>query len=317
MKRFLFFSLSICLSLSCSKSNSNSGTPSTTEVDTLNNWVKVTNAGFELDDIWFTDIKTGFVAGATSIFSTTDSGNTWTVVPNTSSFKVYNIQFLDSQHGFVQGSTQLGITVDGGKTWSLKSIASGYAYTFQFVTPGTGYYNDYKKGIYKTTDTGTTWNLIYDGTGKGPNFIFDFLDSSNGFNLVNAHINKTIDGGNNWQLVTSNITDTSFETFYKMQFLDTLHGYFGSPNGLFKSSDGGKSWSNVLAVQTTFMVPHFFDNNNGYCLAANKIYKTTDGGNNWTVSCKLGQDDFSGMHFLDINTGWATTFGGFVLRLKP
>src|SRR5664279_3038373 len=171
MKRFLFFSLSICLYLSCSKSNSNSGTPSTTEVDTLNNWVKVTNAGFELDDIWFTDIKTGFVAGATSIFSTTDSGNTWTVVPNTSSFKVYNIQFLDSQHGFVQGSTQLGITVDGGKTWSLKSIASGYAYTFQFVTPGTGYYNDYKKGIYKTTDTGTTWNLIYDGTGKGPNFI--------------------------------------------------------------------------------------------------------------------------------------------------
>ena len=119
------------------------------------------------------------------------------------------------------------------------------------------------------------------------------------------------------RLVTSNITDTSFKTYYKMQFLDTLNGYFGSPSGLFKTSDGGKSWSNILPRQTTFMVPHFFDNNNGYCLAANTIYKTTDGGNNWTVSCKLGQDDFSGMHFLDINTGWATTFGGFVLRLKP
>ncbi|HEY2649000.1 MAG TPA: YCF48-related protein [Puia sp.] len=318
MKRLLFFSMTVCLYLSCSKSNSNSnpGTPSTTEVDTLNNWVKQSYAGIELEDIWFTDIKTGFIAGSTSIYTTTDSGNTWAAVPNTSNFKVYNIQFLDNLHGFVQGSTQLGITIDGGNTWSSKTIASGYAYTFQFVTPATGYYNDYNKGIYKTTDTGTTWNLIYDGTGKGPNFFFDFLDSSNGFAMVNAHINKTTDGGNNWQLVASNITDTSFKTFYKMQFLDTLHGYFGSPNGLFKTSDGGKSWSNVLPRQTTFMLPHFFDINNGYCVAANTIYKTTDGGTNWIVSCKLGQDDFSGIHFLDINTGWATTFGGFVLRLK-
>ena len=317
MRRILFFSLSICLYLSCSKNNSSSAPPPMAEVDTLNNWVKLTNAGFELDDVWFTDIKTGFIAGATSIFSTSDSGNTWTVVPNTSNFKVFNIQFLDNLHGFAQGTGQLVITVDGGKTWSLKSIASGYAYTFQFLTPSTGYYNDYNKGIYKTRDTGTTWNLVYDGKGKGPNFMFDFLDSSNGFSLVNAHFNKTIDGGNNWQLLASNITDTSFKTFYKMQFLDTLNGYFGAPKGLFKTSDGGKSWSNVLNRETTFMVPHFFDKNNGYCLAANTIYKTTDGGNNWTVSCKLGQDDFSGMHFLDINTGWATTFGGFVLRLKP
>jgi photosystem II stability/assembly factor-like uncharacterized protein len=135
--------------------------------------------------------------------------------------------------------------------------------------------------------------------------------------MVNAHFNKTTDAGNSWQVLSSNITDTSFKSYFRMQFLDTLNGYFGSPNGLFKTSDGGKSWTNCLVRQTTFMVPHFFDKNNGYCLAANTIYKTTDGGNNWAVSCKLGQDDFSGMHFLDINTGWATTFGGFVLRLKP
>jgi photosystem II stability/assembly factor-like uncharacterized protein len=317
MRRILFLCLSTCLYLSCSKSNSASPSPATAAVDTLNNWVKLSNAGIELEDIWFTDIKTGFVAGTTSIYTSTDTGNSWTVVPNTSNFKVFNIQFLDNLHGFVQGTTQLGITIDGGKTWSLKSIATGYAFTFQFLTPSTGYYNDYTQGIYKTTDTGTSWKLIYDGTGKKPNFFFDFLDSSNGFAMLNVQFNRTIDAGSSWQTVTSNITDTSFRTYYRMQFLDTLNGYYGAPSGLFKTSDGGKSWSNVLARPTTFMVPHFFDKNNGYCLAANTIYKTTDGGNNWTVSCKLGQDDFSGMHFLDINTGWATTFGGFVLRLKP
>lgn len=321
MRRILFLSLSICLYLSCSKSNSSSSAPpSTTAVDTLNNWVKLANSGFELDDIWFTDIKTGFaVAGASvnSIYSTSDSGNSWAPVANTGTFQVYNLQFLDNLHGFAQGSSQLAITNDGGQTWSLKSITSGYAYTFQFLTPSTGYYNDYNKGIYKTSDTGTTWKLVYDGTGQKPNFFFDFLDSSDGFAMLNVQFNKTIDAGNSWQIVTSNITDTSFRTYYTMQFPDTLNGYYGAPSGLFKTTDGGKSWSNVLPRQTTFMVPRFFDKNNGYCLAANTIYKTTDGGNTWTVSCKLGQDDFSGMYFLDINTGWATTFGGFVLRLKP
>ncbi|HZZ75110.1 MAG TPA: hypothetical protein VFE04_04250 [Puia sp.] len=324
MRRILFLSLSVCLYLSCSKSNSSSSpSPSTTAADTLNHWVKLSNAGFELDDIWFTDIKTGFAVGSTSssgttsIYTSTDSGNTWTPINNTSGFQVFNIQFLDNLRGFVQGTKQLGITVDGGQTWVSKTISSGYAYTFQFLTPSTGYYNDYNKGIYKTTDTGTTWNLVYDGTGNKPNFFFDFLDSSNGFAMLNLQVNKTNDAGHSWQVTSSNVADTSFRSFYKMQFLDSLDGFFGSPSGLYKTSDGGKSWTNCLARQTTFMFPHFFDKNNGYCLAANTIYKTTDGGNTWVVSCKLGQDDFSGMHFLDVNTGWATTFGGFVLRLKP
>jgi photosystem II stability/assembly factor-like uncharacterized protein len=318
MRRILLFSMTICLYLSCSKHNSGPSAPSNVAVDTLNNWVKLSNSGFELDDIWFTDIKTGFVVGAGSIYTSTDSGNTWSIIANTAGIiQAYNIQFLDNMHGFVQGGTQLGITTDGGKTWNIKALPSGYAYTFQFLTPSAGYYNDYNKGIYKTSDTGTTWKLVYDGTGQKPNFFFDFVDTSTGFAMLNVQINKTTDGGGSWQSTGSNITDTSFRTYYRMQFLDTLNGYYGAPSGLFKTTDGGKSWSNVLPRPTTFMVPHFFDRNNGYCLAANTIYKTTDGGNNWVVSCKLGQDDFSGMHFLDMSTGWATTFNGFVLRLRP
>jgi photosystem II stability/assembly factor-like uncharacterized protein len=318
MKRIPLIALIACLFFSCSKNNSSSSGPSTpTPVDTLYNWVKLTNAGFELDDVWFTDVKTGFVAAAASLYTSVDSGNTWSLIPNTSTFQVFNIQFLDKLNGFVQGTKQMASTNDGGQTWSLKPISSGNGFTFQFITTSTGYLNDYTKGIYKTVDTGRTWTLLFDGTGKGPNFIFDFLDTTTGFSMVNANCSKTNDGGNSWQLLASGITDTSFQSYYKMQFLDTLYGYCASPAGLFKTTDGGKSWSNILSRATTFMFPHFFDRNNGYCIAANTIYKTTNGGSSWTVSCQLGQDDFSGMHFLDINTGWATTFGGFVLRLKP
>ena len=317
MRRVLFFALTVFVYASCSKSNSNNTPNPATELDTLNSWVKGTPAGAELDDIWFLDNKNGLVLTANSIFSSGDGGGTWTAVPNTSAFKVFNIQFLNNLQGYVQGSTQLSKTNDGGKTWNTNVLTSGNAYTSQFLNPAAGYYNDYYKGIYKTTDSGVTWKLVLDGTGLGPNFIFYFVDTLHGFVMINGNFSKTVDAGASWQPVASSVAGGSFTTFYKMYFTDTLNGYCGTPQGLFKTADGGKTWKNALPIETTFMVPYFFDKNNGYCLSANIIYKTTNGGDNWTVSCKLGQDDFSGMYFLDINTGWACTFGGYVLTLKP
>jgi photosystem II stability/assembly factor-like uncharacterized protein len=306
-----------CLILSCSKNNAGSPSPATGAADTLYNWIKSSAVSNELEDIWFTDIKTGFILSSGSVFSSVDSGNSWTKIPNTDNFQAFNMQFIDGQHGYVQSTTQLASTSDGGQTWTLKTLPSGHAFTFQFLTTTTGYYSDYTNGIYKTADGGKNWNLILNGAGMGPNFIFYFPDSVNGFVMINANCSKTNDGGASWHLLDSNITTPNFTNFYKMQFLDTLYGYCATPNGLFKTTDGGKSWNNMLARQTTFMVPYFLDKNNGYCIAANTLYKTTNGGTSWTVSCQLGKDDFSGMYFFDVNTGWATTFGGYLLKLKP
>ncbi len=94
-----------------------------------------------------------------------------------------------------------------------------------------------------------------------------------------------------------------------MQFLDTLTGYCGTANGLLKTTDGGKTWTNCLPKTSYYIIPYFFDANNGYCLESSRIMKTTDGGLNWTVSCQLPSGDaISGFHFIDMNTGWASTF---------
>ena len=318
MRRILLFALIIGVYISCKKSSTPDPTPPPpSQEDTLNGWYKQANSGIELEDIWFTDVKNGFVAGANGLYASTDSGNTWSGIAGTSGFRVFNMQFTDNLHGFVQGLSQMAVSVDGGKTWKQKSLPTSNAFTFQFITASTGYYSDYKKGLYKSVDTGNTWKSIFTGAVTDSNFIFNFLDSSAGFVMVNANFSNTVNGGTTWNPVASNITNPSFPSYYKMQFTDSLNGYCASPQGLFKTTDGGKTWQNKLARETTFMVPYFLDKNNGFCLAANTIYKTTDGGNQWTVSCQLAKDDFSGMHFLDMNTGWASTFGGLVLRLKP
>ena len=47
----------------------------------------------------------------------------------------------------------------------------------------------------------------------------------------------------------------------------------------------------------------FVDANTGYYKESTAIYKTSDGGQTWSLNCKLGSDYFLGMYFLDIHTG--------------
>lgn len=214
----------------------------------------------------------------------------------------------------------MGVTLDGGSSWSFKPLASGenYAVSFQFVTASTGFYFNHNNAFFKTADAGDQWNPMAGFSGSIT--CFYFLDSLNGFYMNTSSCNRTTDGGLNWTKISAG-TFTSLGTqFDKMQFLDALNGYSGGNAGLFKTTDGGITWSLSLsspipASIQAFIIPQFFDVNNGYCLAGNSIYKTTDGGAHWTLSCSVAGDYFSGFHMIDMNTGLACTFGGYVLRL--
>ncbi len=325
MKKIVLLSLVTFLWGACSKTESppNPTTPIVptppsppASVDSLIDWVKIGKPSSSVQDIWFTNQNTGFITNDTLILTSTNNGGSWSTVPNTTDPHIFNIQFLDDQNGFVQGNNLLGTTYDGGSTWSFKQLASTNALLFQFTDILHGFFLDPLNGLYKTNDGGDHWvNTHQIG------ITFFFIDSLNGFLMDGSRVDKTIDGGANWQPRGSGFTAT-VRDFLKMQFLDSLHGYCATENGLLKTTDGGFTWTTSLPPQqnptalTSFIIPYFLDINNGYCLSRNIIYKTTDGGINWTMSCKLGNDTFSGFHFLDMNTGWAGTFGGYVLRLK-
>ena len=313
---------------SCSKSGQNPGPtpPNTTAdslripslynptaLDTIDDWIRIGRVAYDVEDIWFNSNTDGFLANDTSVFVTHDGGTTWSNIQNTNQLYQYNLQFLDNQYGFVQGANSLGITSDGGVTWMFKSLPSGSILYFQFVSPTTGFYAEYNQGIKKTTDAGNNWTSVL--TNTHPNFPFYFLNSLKGFSMGGGDFSVSTDGGSNWTTKTAHVT-TYNQGFFKMQFIDSLLGYSATPNGLLKTIDGGTTWTNSLPATTTFMVPYFLDANDGYCISGSSIYKTTDGGKNWAISCQLSGDRFSGFHFLNMNTGWACTFKGYVLKLK-
>lgn len=167
-------------------------------------------------------------------------------------------------------------------------------------------------GIWRTTDEGDTWanvsptipnlsvvtlaqstsnpSIIYAGTGEG----------ALGGNFVNGlGILKSLDGGLNWSLLTSTTGINAGD------FLNTnriiVHPenanllYAGTSNGvrqefasgIFKSEDGGLSWTKILdanaRVQQLAFDPE--DSNTIYAsLILRGILKSTDGGNTWTTT---------------------------------
>ena len=61
---------------------------------------------------------------------------------------------------------------------------------------------------------------------------------------------------------------------------------------------------------------HFLSNDIGYVCTGNEIFKTTDGGNTWTRSAKIVGNDLLELHFTGTNTGWACSANNDLLQLK-
>lgn len=282
-------------------------------LDTLLDWVRIGRVANGLSDIWFNNNNVGIITDGANLFLSHDGGNNWAVIPGTTFNNLSNFQFVDNQNGFVQGNSVLGITNDGGNTWVSKVLPSRSALYFQFIDATSGYYCDLTTGILKTTDAGNNWTALSIPSQK--NFPFYFLDSLTGYSMNGGDFNKSTNGGITWKLISSKAANYG-PGYYKMQFIDTLTGFAATSQGLLKTTDGGKTWSNCLNASTSLMIPYIFDSNNGYCIDRNIIYKTINGGKSWSISCQLTNDNFSGFHFLSFNTGWASTFGGYVLRLK-
>ena len=141
--------------------------------------------------------------------------------------------------------TDLLLTNDGGKSWTLATIKDMQISSMQFINSENGWavgynrtpdkINDY---IISTTDGGKTWSnlLKIEVSNNFPAPQIQFLNTNDGFILINGKISKTTNGGQSWEPLNSISNPKSFD------FINSTEGWATTLDSIVSTIDGGKTW---------------------------------------------------------------------------
>ncbi|HLP12427.1 MAG TPA: T9SS type A sorting domain-containing protein [Flavobacteriales bacterium] len=227
------------------------------------------------------------------VFKTTDGGNNWTAMfDDEAHLPIGNIEldpadpnrvWVGTGDKNISGTCYLGggiyLSTDAGATWTNKGLTNTYVISEIIVDPsnsntiyaatmGNPFNADNNRGLYKSTDGGTTWTnklFINDSTG-----VVDLIMDPNDENTLYA---------------------TSF-TRMRRQYVSTYHS---DQCKVYKTTDGGNTW-NVLGgglptgdVGRIGITISATNSNNLYAIVADAssyiegVYKSTDAGATWVA----------------------------------
>jgi hypothetical protein len=248
---------------------------------------------------------------------TLNKGKTWTVF-NLPSFLSGNIGGLSAvntttAYAICMTGDEKGLykTTDNGTNWILQSTAFNASSPF----PDFVYFWDANNGvavgdaspnenfeIYTTSNGGTQWNKVLDGSMPGGNFeatVANFQDShkvkGDTFYFVTnrGRIFKSEDKGITWSVINPPVVSSqcSFE------FKDRNNGLFADeskqPARLYSTSNGGQNWA---LIDTTDIIGQlrYIPNQNLYISTSTDTSKmgllySGDNGLHWTPNLSLAQ----------------------------
>jgi photosystem II stability/assembly factor-like uncharacterized protein len=247
------------------------------------------------------------------LFTSADAGQRWTRL-SVFSEPVYSIAVNPSDPGmmYVLGRTAVMKSADGGASWSRTELGSHrYGENGEIaihplnsnLVMATGFYsyNAQTSGetcvaFFKSTDAGGSWSLVpvnpvrYEGRGLGlavnP---FDVNEAYIGgyeidpFLGVSGKIYKTVDGGSNWM-------DVSVPgIYYAVESIILDPGnparvFAGTPWYVFRSTDGGQTWSqNMGQAFAHELVLDPLNANTLYAGWTHSVYRSMDGGITWSL----------------------------------
>jgi len=279
--------------------------------------------GRQLSDVAFVDSLTGFAVTSLSgslpafILKTTNGGDNW-FISGTNDDNYSRILFFNKDTGIVSTFMKFYITTNQGLNWIIQNTPDPIIlqdfYAFNLDTIWTVSADWLTGGVYRTTNGGQNWSLIWNYPGENPTKIYMY-NARIGFicNDVN-HLYKTTDGGFNWTFMNGG-------GFGDIYFLDSLTGYKCEPV-VKKTTDGGMSWENQVIPNTgapnSFFEFSFINKDTiwgvggripfGSMSYRGIIYKTTNGGINWGYQLpdtSISIIRYNYLSFINRLNGWA------------
>ena len=225
--------------------------------------------------MWFIDASHGRIVDSTSVWRTEDAGRNWgRYYPANNSQGVNELiycgRFTTAQSGWVGGEHGVIFTTsNGGKTWTAKELASadtsfsdtgtvGSSYGWLIATDGT---------LYSSEDHGKTWaiqsNALNDDshvilsaslTSKTDGWAVGRISRLRPYDRDNSDHRQpglafgTINGGESWRAAIISQTET---IYWRVYFINKDQGWIIGTNQLYRTNDGGNTWSVSLSDTTS------------------------------------------------------------------
>ncbi|MCF6342808.1 MAG: PKD domain-containing protein, partial [Bacteroidales bacterium] len=224
-----------------------------------------------------TDNTMLYAATSVGLYQTTDAGVNWSQLVAT---EYVDIKYKPGDNQTMYGSTRTGKiyrSTNAGTTWTntIDTYAAGGrrvdiavsanqpTWVYAIITNSSGALH----GIYKSTDSGASFSLVYNGTnllgwncdgsgttGQG-NYDLCIASDPNDANVVfigGVNTWKSSDGGSTWSITnvwSGNCGGTATEVHADKHFLAFQDGtstlFECNDGGLYKTSNGGTTWSHV------------------------------------------------------------------------
>ena len=209
-----------------------------------------------VNDIYFRDKEDGYLLAVSRIYTTEDSGQTWTLstrfLPQTfggAAPELYSVRFTSKRRGWIVGSLSRGedvvdslvlYTSDGGSSWQRQRVpATDELIHLDFDGDKRGWIVGSGGRILHTRDGGETWALQDSGT-RAALYHVDFQGEENGWAVgEKGTILRTTDGGETWRPVPS----PARSTLLSVKFVNEDEGWIVGRGGvILRSDDGGQTW---------------------------------------------------------------------------
>ncbi len=251
------------------------------------NWTMVPNPSLQsINKVYFIDINTGYLAGNTALYKTTNAGSTWATLLNTDGF--CDISFLDANTGFllsINSPAKVYRTTNGGANFSsvtLLQYPSYFGASLSVKGPNTLFVLTFLPSadssiVFKCTNWDSAWVPVYQT--KPICYDISFSDVNTGVICGNmGALKRTSNGGQNWV----NVNPGNNIIFQSVQLVNASKGYLvGNSGTIFKTTNAGINWYLQNSQTTWYLndVHVMTDDNSGYIVGDfGTILKTTNGG---------------------------------------
>ena len=212
------------------------------------------------------------------------------------------------------------MSYDNGQTWTLKQrqtlkqLRAIWVFDANNILVA-GSYNNSGLEMYRTSDGGNTWALTYSNNAIGVNDL-QFPTPQTGYLVGNlGAVLRSDDGGTTWNNISNSSINGSLQSVW---FTSPEVGFAGrtSTFGMYKTTDGGQTWSqNFSYYFTNCYSIRFLSNTFGFAGAnGNAIFRTTDAGQTWSLVSNPGLSEYIRcFDFADSLQGIALA-GGYIYR---